>query len=62
MGAGNSEDVFSPAAFSVAEGVSEHSVVDVLNGLGDCPRILRPDPQLCQKPLIYDIIGVEQGV
>ena len=41
MAAGYLEDVFSPAVFHAAEGVSVHSVVDVLNGLGDCPRILK---------------------
>ena len=34
MAAGYLEDVFSPAAFRAAEGVSEHSVVDVLNSTG----------------------------
>ena len=29
MGAGNSEEVFSPAAFRVAEGVSEYSAVNI---------------------------------
>ena len=34
LGAGNLEDVFSPAAFRADEGVSEHSVVDVFNSTG----------------------------